>query len=68
MIARSNPEVLDGLPLFDGTRVPVQALVEYLVENETLDAFLHDFPSVRRDQAVAFLHLANRVVAREVAV
>lgn len=58
----SHPEILSGTPVFVGTRVPVQALFDYLEGGDTLDEFLRQFPSVRRDQAVATLELARESV------
>jgi uncharacterized protein (DUF433 family) len=53
-------EVLGGTPVFAGTRVPFQTFIEYLEAGETLDAFLDDFPTVSREQAVSALELAKR--------
>ncbi len=61
-VVHSNPAILSGTPVFVGTRVPVQSLFEYLESGETLDEFLRQFPSVRRDQAVAALQLAKESV------
>jgi uncharacterized protein (DUF433 family) len=58
-IVHSDPEILGGTPVFVGTRVPVQSLFDYLEGGETLDEFLRQFPSVRRDQAIAALGLAR---------
>ena len=58
-IVYSDPEILGGVPVFVGTRVPVQSLFDYLEGGETLDEFLRQFPSVTRDQAVAALKLAR---------
>jgi uncharacterized protein (DUF433 family) len=58
-IVRSDPEILGGTPVFVGTRVPVQSLFDYLEGGETLDEFLREFPSVKREQAVAALDLAR---------
>jgi uncharacterized protein (DUF433 family) len=58
LITRS-PDVLGGIPVFYGTRVPVQTLLDYLTTGETIDAFLDDFPTVRRDQVVRFLETAG---------
>ena len=58
-VVHSDPEVLGGTPVFVGTRVPVQSLFDYLEGGETLDEFLHQFPSVRREQALAALELAR---------
>jgi uncharacterized protein (DUF433 family) len=46
-----DPEVLGGIPVFNGTRVPVQTFLDYVEDGETLDTFLDDFPSVDRRQA-----------------
>ncbi len=51
----SNPNILGGTPVFVGTRVPVQTLLDYLEGGESLDTFLDHFPSVDREQAVALL-------------
>ena len=58
-IVRSDPEILGGTPVFVGTRVPLQSLFDYLAAGETLDEFLRQFPSVKRDQAIAALDLAR---------
>ena len=58
-IVHSDPEVLGGAAVFVGTRVPVQSLFDYLEGGETLDEFLHQFPSVKRDQAIAALEFAR---------
>jgi len=50
---------MHGTPCFTGTRVPVQTLLDYIEEGDTLDSFLRDFPVVNHDQAVRFLELAK---------
>jgi uncharacterized protein (DUF433 family) len=50
---------MSGTPVFKGTRVPVQALLDHLEEGDSLDVFLDDFPSVTRQQAIDFLELAG---------
>jgi uncharacterized protein (DUF433 family) len=60
-------EVLGGTPVFAGTRVPFQTFIEYLEAGETLDAFLDDFPTVSREQAVSALELAKRLLLAETA-
>lgn len=57
-----DPEILGGAPVFTGTRVPVQNLIDYLASGETLDAFLKDFPSVTREQAMKVLRLAQEAL------
>jgi uncharacterized protein (DUF433 family) len=56
----SNPEVLGGSLVFQGTRVPARTLLDYLTDGFSLDQFLEFFPSVRRDDAEEFLKLAGR--------
>jgi uncharacterized protein (DUF433 family) len=58
-VVHSDPEILSGTPVFVGTRVPAQALFDYLEGGETLDAFLRQFPTVTRDQALAALDIAR---------
>ena len=58
------PNVMGGTPVFAGTRVPVQTLLDYLEAGDTIDEFLAGFPSVSREQVIAFLEDAkDRVVA-----
>ena len=61
-VIHSNPEILGGVPVFVGTRVPVQTLLDYLEDGDSLDVFLDHFPSVHRDQAVAVLELAKEML------
>ena len=58
----TSPERLNGTPVFAGTRVPVQTLIDYLAGGDTLDEFLIDFPSVSREHAIAVLELAKSVL------
>lgn len=55
----SSPDILGGTPVFTGTRVPIQTLIEYLEGGETTDDFLEGFPTVARDQVIAFLEEAK---------
>ncbi len=57
-----DPEILGGLPVFAGTRVPVKNLTDALEGGATLDEFLDDFPSVKREQVIAFLEEAREVL------
>ena len=64
-IVTSSPDIVSGTPVFAGTRVPVQALIDYLEGGETIDDFLAGFPTVRREQVVAFLEEATaRMIAK----
>jgi uncharacterized protein (DUF433 family) len=57
-----NPEILGGVPVFVGTRVPFQALLDYLEGGQTLHEFVDDFPTVTREAAVAALEEAKAFV------
>lgn len=59
-----DPEILWGAPVFAGTRVPVESLLDYLTNGDSLESFLRDFPSVTREVAVAFLEEGARRVVR----
>lgn len=61
-VVQRDPEILGGTPVFAGTRVPLQNLIDYLAAGESLDEFLHQFPSVRREQAQAALMLAHEAL------
>jgi uncharacterized protein (DUF433 family) len=54
-VIHSDPDILGGTPVFVGTRVPAQSLIDYLAAGDTLDQFLDAFPSVSREQAIAAL-------------
>jgi uncharacterized protein (DUF433 family) len=66
VISRS-PEVMGGTPVFAGTRVPVQTLLDYLEAGESIDDFLEGFPTVGRDQVIAFLERAAMLAVSEAA-
>ncbi len=53
------PGIMGGAPVFLGTRVPVQTLLDYLEAGELIDAFLEGFPSVSREKVIAFLEEAK---------
>ncbi|HEX6902189.1 MAG TPA: DUF433 domain-containing protein [Thermoanaerobaculia bacterium] len=55
----SHPDVMGGTPVFDGTRVPVQTLLDYLEAGESINDFLEGFPTVTREQVIAFLEQAK---------
>ena len=61
-VYHSDPEIMSGTPVFTGTRVPVHTLVDHLASGVPLDGFLDDFPTVRREQAVAFLTLSEEAL------
>ncbi len=61
-VIHSDPDILGGTPVFVGTRVPIKTLLDYLEAGNSLDEFLDHFPSVQREQAIAALELANRML------
>ena len=62
-----SPDVLSGTPVFTGTRVPVQTLIEYLEAGENIQDFLAGFPTVDRKQVIAFLEEAKERMLAEAA-
>jgi uncharacterized protein (DUF433 family) len=58
-IVSRSPDVMGGTPVFSGTRVPVQTLLDYLEGGDSIDDFLEGFPAVTREQVVAFLEEAK---------
>jgi uncharacterized protein (DUF433 family) len=63
-VVSKSADVMGGTPVFSGTRVPVQTLLDYLEAGDTIDDFLKGFPSVTRDQVIDFLEEAkDRLVA-----
>jgi uncharacterized protein (DUF433 family) len=64
-VVQSDPDILGGVPVFVGTRVPLRAMFDYLAGGHPLTEFLDDFPSVSRDQAVAALRLASESLAAD---
>ncbi len=55
-------DILGGQPVFKGTRVPVESLFDHLEAGVPLDEFLDDFPTVSKEQAIALLDMANKLV------
>ena len=62
-IIERSTDVMSGAPVFAGTRVPVQALIDYLAGGHPLDDFLDDFPTVRREQALELLRRIKELLA-----
>ena len=64
----TSPDRLSGIPVFAGTRVPVQTLIDYLEAGDPPETFLDDFPSISREHAVAVLEMAkSALLAKAVA-
>jgi len=64
-VVQRSPGILGGTPVFAGTRVPIQTMLDYLEAGDRLDDFLEQFPTVTRDLAVAFLELAKEAALAE---
>ncbi|SEJ14542.1 Uncharacterized conserved protein, DUF433 family [Dyadobacter sp. SG02] len=60
-----DPEIMSGVPVFAGTRVPVQNLFDYIEGGEDLSEFLDDFPSVSKESALAVLEMARKALTSE---
>ncbi len=61
IISRS-PDIMSGAPVFAGTRVPVQTIIDYLAGGHPLEEFLDDFPTVRREQAIELLERMKQLL------
>ncbi|NJL41286.1 MAG: DUF433 domain-containing protein [Leptolyngbyaceae cyanobacterium SM1_4_3] len=66
-IISSTPEIMGGTPVFAGTRVPVQTLLDYLKAGESIDDFLDGFPTVTKEQVIALLEEAGKQLVGVVA-
>jgi uncharacterized protein (DUF433 family) len=60
-----DPETMGGTPVFTGTRVPVQSLFDYIEGGETLQEFLENFPSVKKEYALQVLRMASKTLTSE---
>ncbi|MGH2617246.1 MAG: DUF433 domain-containing protein [Thermomicrobiales bacterium] len=63
-VVNSDPEIMGGTPVFVGTRVPVDAMFDYLAGDHDLKEFLDDFPTVERAQALTALEIAREAVLK----
>jgi uncharacterized protein (DUF433 family) len=66
-VVTASPDVMSGAPVFPGTRVPVQILLECLEAGDSIDDFLVGFPSVSRSQVIAFLERATTLAVTDAA-
>jgi len=64
-VITKNPDILSGTPVFRGTRVPFQTMLDYLEGGQTLAEFLGDFPSVTREAAISALEQAKSLVVSQ---
>jgi uncharacterized protein (DUF433 family) len=64
-VVASSPDVMGGTPVFAGTRVPIENLLDYLEGGESIEDFLEGFPSVSRDQVITFLEETKARVLAE---
>lgn len=66
-IVSTEPDIMGGTPVFPGSRVPVQTLLDYIEAGDTIDDFLEGFPSVSREQVIAFLERGAKLAVTEAA-
>jgi len=66
-IISSSRDIMGGTPVFAGTRVPIQTLLDYLQAGESIDDFLEGFPSVSRAQVISFLERAATLAVTDAA-
>ena len=64
-IVQRSQDILGGTPVFTGTRVPVQTLIDYLEAGETVKDFLDDYPTVKRKQAISLLEFAKKALLED---
>lgn len=62
-----SSEIMSGAPVFTGTRVPIQTLLDYLTAGDSIDDFLDGFPTVTREQVITFLEEAGKQMINKVA-
>jgi uncharacterized protein (DUF433 family) len=62
-IVHSDPDILGGAPVFQGTRVPLRTLIDYVENDHSIEEFLDAFPTVSREQAVAALDAAYHALS-----
>lgn len=65
-IVISDKDILGGVPVFTGTRVPIQSLIDHLKAGDTIEEFLEGFPSVKREQIENFLEIAQGSLLKEI--
>jgi uncharacterized protein (DUF433 family) len=66
-IITADPDIMGGTPVFTGTRVPIQTLLDYLEAGDSVDDFLEGFPTVKKAQIIAFLEEAKRRMLKKAA-
>jgi uncharacterized protein (DUF433 family) len=60
-----DPETMGGTPVFSGTRVPIQSMFDYIETGETLQEFLENFPTVKKEYAIEVLEMAKKTLTTE---
>jgi uncharacterized protein (DUF433 family) len=61
-VIHSSPDILSGMPVFLHTRVPIKTMFDYLESGDTIENFLSDFPSVKKDQVIEVLEIAEHSI------
>jgi len=67
IVISTSPDIMGGTPVFAGSRVPVQTLLDYLAGGDSIDDFLGGFPTVTRQQVIAFLERAAQLAVNDAA-
>jgi uncharacterized protein (DUF433 family) len=62
----SDPEILSGIPIFNGTRVPVKTLLDYLEAGDSLEEFLDDFPTVKKEKVLILLNHKEAIASIQI--
>jgi uncharacterized protein (DUF433 family) len=62
----SDPEILSGIPIFNGTRVPVKTLLDYLEAGDSLEEFLDDFPTVKKEKVLMLLNHKEAIASIQI--
>ena len=61
-VVNIEPEILGGTPVFSGTRVPIKNLFDYLETGESIETFLADFETVKKEQVIKVLEMSHKLI------
>lgn len=67
-VIHTSPEILSGMPVFRGTRVPIKNLFDYIESGDTIENFVSDFPTVKKEQVIEVLELAEHMLTSNASV
>ncbi|MBY5959810.1 DUF433 domain-containing protein [Membranicola marinus] len=63
-VVNIDPEIMSGTPVFNGTRVPIKNLFDYLETGDTIETFLEDFDGVKKEQVVKVLEMSHELLEK----